>query len=199
MGRTSKDLDKKLILIGQAMIQDRGVAGLSMREVARKAEVNLGMLNYYFDGKEDFVFKCLADLYHPFLEELKEIKITDESEKSFEDFLFKLAVFSRDNRKLIIILLKDMISQDVVTADFISKNFSTHFHLIQTSIIHFLKLEKSDIQKKEMAFRYVLSLIGLHNLIVGFKEIVMGSSSNEDSDTELLRRVKLTVSLLKQL
>lgn len=199
MGRTSKDLDKKLILIGQAMIQDAGVAGLSLREVARKADVNLGMLNYYFNGKDDFVLKCLADLYNPFLEELKEVKIAGESDKNFEDFLFKLAVFSRDNRKLIIILLKDMISHDEVVTGFISKNFSTHFQLIQTSIIHFLKIEKADQLKKEMAFRYVLSLIGLHNLIVGFKEIIQGKTYADDSDEMLLQRVKLTVTLLKQL
>lgn len=199
MGRTSKDLDKKLILIGQAMIQDAGVTGLSLREVARKANVNLGMLNYYFDGKDDFVLKCLADLYNPFLEELKQVKIAGDSEKNFEDFLFKLAVFSRDNRKLIIILLKDMISQDEVVAGFISKNFSDHFQLIQASVIHFLKMEKAEQAKKELAFRYVLSLIGLHNLIVGFKEMIQGKSATNDSDEELLQRVKLTIATLKQL
>lgn len=195
MARKSQDLDKKLILIGQSLIQEVGVSQLSMREVAKIAEVNLGMLSYHFNGKEDFVLKCLNALYTPFLEDLKSIDISSEKTDSFLEFLMKLAFFSRDNRKLILIIIKDIISQDRTTISFIIEHFSEHFRIIQKSLNHFLGLQDSDREKQKLAFQLFVSLIGFPSLLNGVVEICQ-SSTERETDEQLAKRVNKAKQIL---
>lgn len=198
MARKSQDLDKKLILIGQSLIQEIGVSNLSMREVAKVADVNLGMLSYYFKGKDDFILSCLNELYAPFVKELEEIEIESFSEENFELFLSKLAYFSRDNRQLIIILIKESISQDENVKKFIKDNFSKHFDLIKNALRSFLKIKSTEKEREQLAFQYLIALIGFPSLLSGFIEIVKSKQKSE-TDEQLNQRVKKALRILKEI
>ena len=55
MSRPSKNTDRLLIEAAKELIPEAGFKGLKIREVARKAGVNLGMFNYHFKTKEKFL------------------------------------------------------------------------------------------------------------------------------------------------
>lgn len=197
MSRTSRDLDKKLLVVGQALIQEVGVSQFSMREVARLADVNLGMINYYFKGKEDFVLKILQEVYRPFIAELEGLSHQVSEPQGFEKFLYELARFSRDNRKLILILIKDVISGDALVKKFILTHFSSHFKLIKKA----LELKTGANKNLDGILRFVISSIGMPNLILGFQEIIMppGKSVIIETDDELKMRVQMTIEGLEKL
>lgn len=198
MGRKSQDLDKKLILIGQTLIQEVGVSNVSMREVARIANVNLGMLSYHFQGKEDFILKCLNHLYTPFVSELEEINLDELKDHDFELFLFKLGQFSRNNRKLILLLIKDMLSQDAVVKEFITQNFAKHFELTLKALRAYLKAPHDNHLKIETALKLIVALVGGPSLISGFQEIVFEKETAE-TDEQLKERIKFVCSVMKSL
>lgn len=198
MGRKSQDLDKKLILIGQTLIQEVGVSKVSMREVARLAEVNLGMLSYHFKGKDDFILKCLDHLYAPFVAELEEINLDEMKEHDFELFLFKLGQFSRNNRKLILLLIKDMLSQDEVVKTFITQNFTRHFQLTMKALRSYLKVPHEDHKKIENPMKLIIALVGGPSLINGFQECVFDKETSE-TDEQLKERIKFVCSAMKLL
>lgn len=198
MSRASRDLDKKLMLVGQALIQEVGVSKLSLREVARLADVNLGMINYYFEGKDDFVLKVLLEVYRPFIEELERISEQINEKQGFENFLFELAKFSRDNRKLILLLIKDIISDDPIVKKFIFTHFIAHFKLLKKT----LEVKIGTGTNVDAVLRFVIASIGMPNLILGFQEMMDSSpkkiessesSESSESNEELRKRVRITM------
>lgn len=200
MARKSQDLDKKLILIGQALIQEVGVSGLSLREVARIADVNLGMLSYYFDGKEDFILKALSALYVPFIADLEELNTLhdDKSKTRLEDMLMKMATFSRDNRKLILVLLKDVLSGDPIAQKFIHLHFSKHFKIVQKEIALYLKHHHHSTKNAPKMFRYLISSIGMPNVLLGYQELFLESADADliETNEEIKLRVKAVLTSL---
>lgn len=187
MARTSRDLDKKLLLVGEALIQEVGVSGLSMREVAKIAEVNLGMISYYFKGKDDFVFKILSNLYSPFILELESMKSLEHKneEERFKSLLEKMSKFSFHHRRLIMVLMKDLLSGDPTFKHFMVTHFSKHFTLISEEIIMYLKWKKISPIHWSKLQRTILSSIGLSNVMLAYQEIHLNQPSIEPEQFDI--------------
>jgi AcrR family transcriptional regulator len=187
MARTSRDLDKKLLLVGEALIQEVGVSGLSMREVAKIAEVNLGMLSYYFKGKDEFVLKILSSLYSPFIHELESMKSLEHinEEERFKSLLNKMSQFSFTHRRLIMVLMKDLLSGDPTFKNFMETHFSKHFTLISDEIFTYLKWKKINPTHWPRLQRTILSSIGLSNVMLAYQEMHFNQRSNESEQFDL--------------
>jgi len=63
MPRPSRNLDRALLAAGRALLPARGCSGLSIREVAEAANVNLGMFHYHFKTREAFLRTLLQSMY----------------------------------------------------------------------------------------------------------------------------------------
>lgn len=193
MARTSRDLDKKLLIVGQTLIQDVGVSSLSMREVAKIAGVNLGMLNYYFDGKEDFVFKVLNEIYSPFITDLH--ALVENEDLDLEHFFYRLSQFSAKNRKLVVLIVKDLISNDLMVKKFVLEHFSKHLLIISKLIEKKIK----DKSKAEYVSRVIISIIGMPNLMLGVKENINQTEMiNSEVEDDLVFRVKLAMEVIRK-
>ena len=55
MTRPSAHLDKKMIAAGKKIIMKEGSEGLTVRKICAKAGVNLGMFNYYFKTRDNYI------------------------------------------------------------------------------------------------------------------------------------------------
>lgn len=193
MARTSRDLDKKLLIVGQTLIQEVGVSSLSMREVAKLAGVNLGMLNYYFDGKEDFVFKVLNEIYSPFILDLH--ALVENEDLDLEHFFYRLSQFSNKNRKLVVLIVKDLISNDLMVKKFVMEHFSKHILMISKLIEKRIK----DQSKVEYVTRVIISIVGMPNLMLGIKEnINQNEIKNNEEEDDITFRVKLAMDVIKR-
>lgn len=193
MARISRDLDKKLLIVGQTLIQEVGVSSLSMREVAKIAGVNLGMLNYYFDGKEDFVFKVLNEIYAPFIVDLQ--ALIDQDDLNLEHFFYRLSQFSAKNKKLVVLIVKDLISNDPMVKKFVTVHFSKHVLMISKLI----ESKINDKNKAEYVTRLIISIIGMPNLMLGVKEnIVQKELENSESEDDVIYRVKMAMEIMRK-
>lgn len=198
MSRNSNELDKKMILVGITMMQEVGASGLSLREVAKNADVNLGMINYHFNGKEDFIKKCLLEIYSPFVEELKEIQIFEDNEASFEQLLLTLTLFAQKNRKLIFILLKDLMSKDKITIEFMRQNFTAHFNILKMAIKKFLGSRSISNKELNQKLNLIISNIGMPIMIETLKETIMPQYDFiADNEKEILVKIKKIITLIK--
>lgn len=195
MARKSKELDKKLIKTALKMISKAGASNLPLREVAKKANVNLGMFNYYFKNKEDFINKVLHELYHPFIEDLNNSYTSNEG---LELILFKMTKFSQDNKKLILTIIKDILSEDASTLRFVKKNFSIHFEILSKALNdHFFK-KKITNYEPQLALRFTVSAIGLTNILCEVQSNIFKHSVEKlENDDQLRVRAKATIKALE--
>ncbi len=175
------------------MLRQKGAAALSVREVAKKAGVNLGMFNYHFKDKNEFIKMVLEDAYSPFITELRE-----NQAQNLEEVLLSLAKFSRNYHQSVLSLIGDVLSGEKNVAQFLRKNFTTHFAILfEVLTKHFVECNYNP-KYLEHAFRYLISSVGLPNLLVGLKIKMSPKLKQElDSDSCLRRRVRAAMNGLE--
>ena len=131
MTRPSQDIDKKLIKAGKELLQLKGATLLTIREVAEKAGVNLGMFNYHFGTKQVFVEKIIESIYEEFFSRFT-IEVEKETNclEQLKNAVLSIAVFVRENRKLIESFIEDIILGNKEIIAFVGKNMTRHVIVI---------------------------------------------------------------------
>lgn len=190
MARKSSDLDKKMIQAGIQLLKKHGASGLSVRDVAKTAGANLGMFVYHFGSKEKFIVRALNEIYLGFLSDLG--RAQDET-GNLEDVLFRIAVFSRDHREILTAILSDVLSNDRVVTNFLRKNFSKHFALLNATLISHLKKKKINISNPHHAIRFLVGAVGVPNVLLEVYNRGIRKKESPETDEDLKMRVKAAI------
>ena len=137
MPRPSRNLDRVLLAAGRELLALRGCAGLSIREVAEAAGVNLGMFHYHFKTREAFLRTLLQQTYEEMFgrltldararAELRDWRAVDGLRAS----LRFLGRFLRDNRPLIARVLADALCGEKIALEFLRANMPRHLMVLQ--------------------------------------------------------------------
>ena len=87
--RPSKNTDKEFIEVALEMLPETGCSGLSLRVIAKKAKVNLGMFYYHFGSKKEFIRVVLQEVYERFF---KGFEIEANSNKTHKELALEYGV-----------------------------------------------------------------------------------------------------------
>jgi AcrR family transcriptional regulator len=131
MPRPSRNLDRALIAAGRELFPARGCAGLSVREVADAAGVNLGMFHYHFKSREAFLRAMMQASYEEMFHLLAlEMNRPGETLEHLEHALRAIARFVRDNRRFLARLLSDALTGEQCARDFMRDNLPRHLNVL---------------------------------------------------------------------
>lgn len=131
MARPSRNTDKLLLRAGRKLLPKTGIRELSLRKVAAEAGVNLGMFHYHFKSKRAFVRLVLQEFYEEFFE-----GFTAESGgeapplERLARALTALARFGRDNRELLLAIIRGILEGDPEAARFAGANVPRHLSIL---------------------------------------------------------------------
>jgi AcrR family transcriptional regulator len=132
MPRPSRNTDGLLIKAGLEMLPDTGLSGLSVREIAQKAQVNIGMFHYHFKTKEAFARILLQELYEMMFDELTHsIDPAQPAIHNLKNALFRLGCFSRDQHRILLSIIMDIKKGHPIAIDFVKANFPRHLNVIR--------------------------------------------------------------------
>lgn len=127
MPRPSRNLDRALLAAGRALLPQRGCAGLSVREVAEAAGVNLGMFHYHFRTRDVFLRELLQSMYEEMFSQLTVQR--GEAWGPVENLraaLRFLGRFLRANRPMLARVMADALCGDPIAVEFLRKNMPRH-------------------------------------------------------------------------
>lgn len=131
MARPSRNLDRKLIASARALLPERGLSGLTLREVARRAGVNVGMFHYHFKSKKVFLRRVLDDCYEDFLETFREAAEGPGAPRErLRRVLVAVARFVRDNRVFYTLMFRELLNAQPEMAEFARANFPRHAAIV---------------------------------------------------------------------
>ena len=95
------DLRNKLIFIATRLFAERGLNGVSIRELSKAAGVSISMISYYFGGKEGLYSSVLQGQFSGF-DHIDEINKADsEALEKIEAYIRWIIVRHRDNPYLL--------------------------------------------------------------------------------------------------
>lgn len=131
MSRPSRGTDQLLIRAGRKLLPETGVSGLTLRRVAAEAKVNLGMFHYHFGSKRAFSRRVLEEIYGEFFNDFRaETGATAAAKERLRRALTALARFARDNRKIILAIVRDVMEGDPEATAFAKANIPRHMEII---------------------------------------------------------------------
>jgi len=133
MARPSRNLDRALLAAGRALLPEVGCAGLTIRQVAEAAGVNIGMFHYHFKTREAFLRAVMQSAYEEMFTTFS-FEVAHPVDASVTEHLrvgFRvIGRFLRDNRRLIGRIMADAISGDPVAREFLRDNAPRHISLL---------------------------------------------------------------------
>jgi AcrR family transcriptional regulator len=177
MSRPSHNLDQKLLDAGRGIIEEEGLSRLSLRAVAKRAGVNLGMFHYYFKNKEDFSRRCCGQAYAEFYKGFEtETSGSDETLEKLRRGLMSLARFSREQRHFVLAILRDLEDKNPEAWDFMRSKFPPPHSKVIMGLIKEGQKEGLLIKVPlHAAMSVLMSAIAFPNLLAGVAERVMGT------------------------
>lgn len=136
MARPSRNLDRALLAAGRELLPARGCAGLSIREVAEAAGVNLGMFHYHFKTREAFLRELLQRLYE---EMFSQLSFQGSAEwgprENLRAALRFLGRFLRANRPVLARVIADALCGDAIAVEFLRANMPRHLGVMQALVV----------------------------------------------------------------
>lgn len=136
MPRPSRNLDQALLAAGRALFPGRGCAGMSLREVAEAAGVNLGMFHYHFGSREAFLRALMQQAYEEMFATLTlETGRDGTALGNLRAALRVLGRFLRDNRPFIARVLADALCGEACAREFMRENAPRHLAVLQKYLV----------------------------------------------------------------
>ncbi|HET9579494.1 MAG TPA: TetR/AcrR family transcriptional regulator [Usitatibacter sp.] len=131
MPRPSRNLDQALLQAGRELFPAAGCSGLSVREVAQKAGVNLGMFHYHFKTREAFLRALLQSVYEEMYGQFAfQVSGTDPLLNLRAGLRF-MGRFLRDNRAMLARVIADALCGEPLAVEFLQRNAPRHLGVLQ--------------------------------------------------------------------
>jgi len=127
MTRPAGDAEQRLLAAGKAILQEQGFHGLSLRSVAARAKVNVGLVSYHFGGKEAFLRQVVQDVYEEFYADFA-LQVEGEKDpmKALRRGLLRLGRFIRDHRVMVRSIIRDTMLGEPGAEAFTKGNMPRH-------------------------------------------------------------------------
>ncbi|MDR2901950.1 MAG: TetR/AcrR family transcriptional regulator [Lactobacillales bacterium] len=157
MSRPSRNADKKMIQAGLKIMAKKGREGLTVREICRQANVNLGMFPYHFQTKDNFLNLLYTEIQNDMEKYIDFESVINEPTMVQLKYVFtKIGEFTLKNQKLAKIVLLDRLSNTKVFEKYIDKGILPRYDL-PVSLVE--RAKKEGLLKKELTITEVFSML----------------------------------------
>lgn len=208
MPRTPTGSDKKLLEAARAMVGQSGIPSLRLREVARRAGVNLGMFHYHFGTKDNFVRRLMQEIYEEFFGRLSlESRGGGDPVDRLKRSLIVFGRFARDQRRLFVALLSEALRGDKSATAYLEQNIPRHFGVVSELVAEGQKAGTLKPLPISVAVSFAIGGMGAPNLMITALERSRSSAARSYlkawgheflSDDAIERRAELVLSALKK-
>lgn len=131
MPRPSRHLDRALLAAGRELLPVHGCSGLTIRQVAEAAGVNIGMFHYHFRTRDAFLRAVMQTTYEQMFARLSVVAAGEFTAQALlGNALRVLGRFVLDNRALIARILADALGGQPVAQAFLRENLPRHMSVI---------------------------------------------------------------------
>lgn len=131
MPRPSRHLDRALLAAGRELLPVHGCSGLTVRQVADAAGVNIGMFHYHFASRANYLRAVMQGAYEEMFAQLT-LSLSNEATAgaNLRAALRVMGRFVRANRALMGRILADALAGEEISREFVRDNFPRHLRVI---------------------------------------------------------------------
>lgn len=190
--------EEKIKSTALLLFLERGFERTSIREIARKAKINIALLNYYFRSKEnlfDSIFSGLLGKYTPVLNEILNAHIPVEEKVKL--YVEKYIDILQENPKLTYFVLSVLHrNPDKITK---LKIFQSLYHTGNFSALFIEEIKKGHIKEVDPT-QFFINMLSLITFPFTVKQVIM--EKNKLTEEEMRKfmddRKKIVTEMLIQ-
>ncbi|MET0389443.1 MAG: TetR/AcrR family transcriptional regulator [Polyangiales bacterium] len=110
MARPASDIRERISTAARTRFLIEGVDGASLRQIAKDAGTNIGMVYYYFKAKDDLFHAVVEDVYRGLLADIEQILGAGDTEEArFRALYERLAKLSDEEFDVIRLVLREAL------------------------------------------------------------------------------------------
>lgn len=129
-----------LIIVAQQLFAKKGFQATTVQDIARKANVNVSLISYHFNGKVGLFRACIERAASLRLEAAKNIltkpKTVDEMRVRLEMFTDEILIYHVENPDVCTIIHRDLHSEMKLIGDIFEKSLLKAFETFVDFILH---------------------------------------------------------------
>jgi TetR/AcrR family transcriptional regulator len=173
--------EEKIRRTALVLFLERGFERTSIREIARKAKINIALMNYYFRSKEnlfDSIFSGLLDKYTPILFNIlnSPLPLEEKIKLYVEEYIDIL----QENPKLTYFVLSVLHrNPDKITK---MKIFQSLYHTGNFTIQFKEELRKGNIKKDVDPTQFFINMLSLITFPFTVKQVIMEKQKMTDTE-----------------
>ena len=110
MARPQSDIAPRIIHAARERFLFEGVDGASLRNIAKDAGTNIGMVYYYFKTKDELFLAVVDEVYGQLLDDMRQILAdTESSDARIHRLYQRIAAVSDDEFKVVRLILREAL------------------------------------------------------------------------------------------
>jgi AcrR family transcriptional regulator len=135
MARPRSDIQPRIVEAARARFLAVGVDGASLREIARDAGTNIGMIVYYFPTKDDLFLAVVEDVYARLVRDLTEILGTDApARERLRGGFVRLGIASDIEREVMQLVAREALSSSTRLRRIVARFMRGHVPLLMAAV-----------------------------------------------------------------
>jgi AcrR family transcriptional regulator len=140
MARPRSDIQPRIVEAARARFLAEGVDGASLREIARDAGTNIGMIVYYFPTKDDLFLAVVEEVYGGIVEDMRKILGVDGSARErLRGAFVRLGHASPLELEVIQLVVREALSSSTRLRRLFARFMRGHLALLTATIADGLK------------------------------------------------------------
>jgi AcrR family transcriptional regulator len=137
MARPRSDIRPRIVEAARARFRAEGVDGASLREIARDAATNIGMVAYYFPTKDDLFLAVVEDVYAGLVADMAEILRAGETARErLRGAFVRLGTASEIELEVMQLMAREALSSSKRLRRILARFMRGHVPLVMATIAH---------------------------------------------------------------
>ncbi|HEX4445737.1 MAG TPA: TetR/AcrR family transcriptional regulator [Polyangiaceae bacterium] len=167
MARPRSDIQARLVEAARARFLSQGVDGASLREIARDAGTNIGMVVYYFPTKDDLFLAVVEEVYAGVVHDMEQIfGLEDAARERLRRAFVRLGRTSDLELDVIRLVVREALSSSTRLRRIIGRSMTGHVPLILETLAKGIREGEFDATiPVPFIFAAVVGLGGLPQLL----------------------------------
>jgi AcrR family transcriptional regulator len=166
MKQSTEGADQLMLGVARQIVRKEGWSALRIRDLVKQADVNLGMFHYHFQSKENFKKIVLQAFYEEFFQRF--IVVSREGSDplvQFRNSLVTLGIAARDERRLLLSLLRDVLNEDPEVMEMMESTVGRHVSVLRKLLKKCQKERKIVQIPASQALAFIMSSMNFPTLI----------------------------------
>lgn len=154
---------EKLFKVGTELFARKGLAGVSIREIAKAAEVNSSLISYHFEGKEGLYKLILEEQFRPIeqlAQNMSNLQMCSQKQR-LKFYAESVAHIHRQRPFLLRFLTSELVNPTSYFESVVEKHITSIFRFINNALAEGIK--NGEFSKSLNIEHATISLAGIMN------------------------------------